>query len=391
MAIFAGIIGMLGRFAGQLLNTTLGWATLLLFGKVPQRKQILLLLMVFGSLVWVALVVGIFVPSVGSLLVAAVPIKDFVGENVVRIGMLIGALVVPLVIGVAAVFLSASGSRPKGGQLVVSVLRGYPFAFALALILVLLAVVATVRKLRSMAKRWEDAHVPVIVKPGRYDEVLENVRAKLDSVGIVLEVRDAGRLVSGPPKLLDLIAGRGLGELVPDRLQLLVGKDVEVLVYPSDLAISGTKKLVARTRAAIATELTTAPAYMTTSQEAQNFEDEMEKLGPDAWRDRPAELVEHLRSLDKRLAELVIPYEEWETLYRMRLQLERDAVTGGAGSALLSPSEGAGGTDEAAEPRRGPSPLDLAIGAAGAALVAVDVAVNLDNRRRDGDKGKKKR
>ena len=382
---------MLGRFAGQLLNTTLGWATLLLFGKVPQRKQILLLVMVFGSLVWVALVIGIFVPSVGSLLVAAVPVKDMVGEDVVRIGMLIGAIVVPLGIGIAAVFLAASDSRPNGAQLIVSVLRGYPFAFALALILVLLAGVATVRKLRSLSKRWEDAHVPVIVKPGRYDEVLEQVRTKLDSVGINLETRDAGRLVSGPPKLLDLIAGRGLGEMVPDRLQLLAGKDVEVLVYPSDLAISGTKQLVARSRAAIATELTTAPAYMTTSAEAQSFEDEMEKLGPDAWRDRPAELVEHLRSLDKRLAELVVPYEEWETLYRLRLQLERDAITGGAGSGELSqPDSGPGALDAVSQPSR-PSPLDLAIGAAGAALVAVDVAVNLDNRRREGDKGKKKR
>ena len=63
MAILAGVIGILSRFAGQLLNLTLGWATILLFGKVPQRKQIVLLVMVFGSLVWVALVIGVLVPD----------------------------------------------------------------------------------------------------------------------------------------------------------------------------------------------------------------------------------------------------------------------------------------------------------------------------------------
>ena len=87
-------------------------------------------------------------------------------------------------------------------------------------------------------------------------------------------------LISGPPKLLDLIAGRALGDLIPDRLQLLVGENLEILVYPSDLAISGTRDRVAMARAAIVTELTEAPAYMTTSAEAQKFEDELEKLGP---------------------------------------------------------------------------------------------------------------
>jgi hypothetical protein len=31
-----------------------------------------------------------------------------------------------------------------------------------------------------------------------------------------------------------------------------------------------------------------------------------------------------LASIDARLARLVVPYEEWEVLYRQRLQTERD-------------------------------------------------------------------
>src|SRR5512132_3838805 len=172
MAILAGLVGLLGRFAGQLLNTTLGWATLLLFGKVPQQRQGLLLVIVFGSLVWVALVVGVIVPDIGSLLVAAVPLPDFVDEAWVRLAMLAGALVMPLLIGLAAVFVTGQTKWRSPVALVSAVLRGYPFAFVLTLILVLLALVGTVRKVRSLSKRWEDAHVPVIVKPGGYDAVL---------------------------------------------------------------------------------------------------------------------------------------------------------------------------------------------------------------------------
>ena len=380
MAIFAGVMSILGRFAGQLLNTTLGWATLLLFGKVPQKKQFVLLIMVFGSLVWVALIVGVLVPDVGSFLVAAVPAPDFIDESWIRLGMLVGAVLVPLFIGIAAVFVTAPSSRPRGARIIVSILRGYPFALVLALTLVVLAIVATVRKVRSLTRRWEDAHVPVIVKPGKYEDVFALLKDKLTRADLPLTARDAGVLISGPPKLLDAVAGRALGDLVPDRLQLLVGQNLEVLVYPSDLAISGTKNLVARARAAIVNELTEAPAYLTTSAEAQSFEDELENLGPGAsskW--RPQELLRHVRSLDHRLATLTVPYEEWETLYRMRVQLERDALVALRGDG----SPDAADYDDDIEPApRSASRLDLAIGLAGAALIALDLAVLVGNRRR---------
>ena len=386
MALLAGLLSILGRFAGQLLSTTLGWATLLLFGKVPQRKQLILLVIVFGSLVWVALVVGVLVPDVGTLLVAAVPAPDFVEDTWIRLAMLAGALIVPLVIGVAAVFVTTPSSRPTGAKLIISVLRGYPFAFVLALILVVLAVVAPTRKIRSLMRRWEDSHVPVIVKPGKYEEVLALVEKQLDAAGLDMAPRDAGAFISGPPKLLDVIAGRALGDLVPDRLMLLVGKNLEILVYPSDLAISGTRALVARARAAIVSELTEAPAYMTTSAEAQAFEDEMERLGEGAWQARPAELVKHLRSLDGRLARLAVPFEEWETLYRMRLQLERDALAG------IDPGGDFTDYDDELEPApRTASRLDVAIGLAGAGLIALDLALLFGSRRQRATKEERDR
>ena len=380
MAILAAIFSMLGRFAGQLLNTTLGWATLLLFGKVPQQKQVVLLLMVFGSLIWVALLAGIAFPGVGTLLIASVPRPDFIPEDWIRIGMFIGAVLVPLVIGLAAVYVSEGSSRAGGLGIVANVLRGYPFALVLAVILVLLALIASVRKVRSMSRRWEDAHVPVIVKPGKYEEFLGLVERRLDGAGLELTPRDAGPLLSGPPKLLDLIAGRALGALVPDNLQLLVGPGIEILVYPSDLAISGEKRTVARARAAIASELTEAPAYLTTTAEAQEFEDELEKLGPGAAQSRPVELIRHVRDLDTKLAALAVPYEEWESLYRMRLQLERDAR---AALDLSNPSDPT--LDAPGERKRAtgaPSRLDLAIGLAGAALIALDLGLALSDRRR---------
>ena len=278
VAIIGSLIGLLGRFAGQILNTTLGWATLLLFGKVPQSRQMLLLVIVFGSLVWVALVIGVITPPVGTLLIASVPMSDKIGENNVRMGMLAGAIALPALIGFASAVVSQDQTRRGPAAMLSSAVRGYPFALVLTLMLGLLAAVGIGRKVRSLSRHWTDAHIPIIVKPGGYDAVLADVEDALDKVGLDVTTRDAGDLLSGPPKLLDKIAGRGLGDLVPDRLMLLVGENLEVLVYPSDLAISGTTDILARARAALASRVSNAPAYLTQSAEAQKVEDILDRI-----------------------------------------------------------------------------------------------------------------
>ena len=195
----------------------------------------------------------------------------------------------------------------------------------------------------------------MIVKPGRYDEALRIAATRpCRTPGSSSPPRDAGVLISGPPKLLDLVAGRALGDLVPDRLRLLAGPALEILVYPSDLAISGKRAEVARARAVITSKLAEAPAYLTTTAESQKFEDELERLGVGAAERRPEQVLRHVHALDERLARLAVPYEEWETLYRLRLQLERDALVALSGAELAASASGTAPplAVEEAEPRR---------------------------------------
>jgi hypothetical protein len=386
VTIIGGLIGLVARFAGQILNTTLGWATLLLFGKVPQSRQILLLVIVFGSLVWVALVVGVVIPSVGTLLIASVPMSDAIDPNYIRIGMLTGALAVPVAIGLAAAFVSSDTTNRGPKALISAGIRGYPFAVVLTLMLGLLAVVGIARKLRSLSRKWQDQHIPMVIKPGAYEAVLAELASSLEQAGLPVDARDAGTLLSGPPKLLDKIAGRGLGDLVPDRLMVLVGDNLEVLVYPSDLAMSGTKERVARARAALASRVSNAPAYLTTSAEAQKVEDVLDRVRDDGRKAPPEQTLRRLHELDEKLADLQVPYDEWQVLYRLRLQLERDARAAlDHGDSTISPELGDVPSSSRADAERGnsrlPTPVQAAIGLGGTALVAVDVALQLADRR----------
>ena len=52
-------LAAVARSAGRILNTAVGWATAMIFGRVPEKRQMYVSIMTFGSLVWIAVIVGI--------------------------------------------------------------------------------------------------------------------------------------------------------------------------------------------------------------------------------------------------------------------------------------------------------------------------------------------
>jgi hypothetical protein len=389
MALVSGFFALVGRFAGRLVDTSLGWATVLLFGKVSSGRQTILSFIALGALAWVVALVGIFVPAISVFLLSALPLPKFIDQTWIRVAMVVIAVALPLVIGIAAVAIAEKDRRPKGAGLIVGILRGYPFTLLLAATMGLLSIVSIIRKAASLAKRHEVAHVPFIVKPGGYDAVMDELEDVLEQAGIDVDRKPAPSVLSMPPRLLAKIAGPSLGALVPDRLMRLNAPDLDVLVYPSDLAIEGTKPLLARARAAIAVRLTEAPAYMTTSAEAEKVEDEIRRVADRAngvggarttpladatIPPSPGELRRKLAAIDDKLASLTVDFDEWETLYRERLQVERDLLTRGTelGAAGIGP------------PRRSAPKAEIALGLTGIALVVLDLVMVLVNRLRPG-------
>lgn len=125
MAILAALLAFGSRFVGKILTTALGWASTMLFGRVPASRQYLLLGITFGSVIWVVLLVGVLLPDVGTFLLVFVPKQDLIPESTVRLIMLIGALVAPAVIGGITLMLTGPGKRTPRDVLA-AVARGYP-------------------------------------------------------------------------------------------------------------------------------------------------------------------------------------------------------------------------------------------------------------------------
>ena len=378
MAILASLFAVVGRFLGRVLTMALGWATIMLFGRVPESKQVLLSGITFGSLAWVIALVGVVLPSVGTFLLAAVPRPEFIREDWVRLAMLAAALVLPLLIGFGGLFLLEPSKRPRGSGVIVQVLRGYPYALVLAFSLAFMAVIAPLRKARSMVKRWSDAHIPVVVKPGGYEKVARDLESALDRAGLSVDRRRAPRVLELPAKVLGWAAGEGVRSLVPDRLVALGGRGLEVLVYPSDISVAGAKSEMARARAAIASRLTFTAAYLTSSKESQQVEDRLERISQ-ALRSGgspSAEIDNEIAAVQETLASLEVSYEEWEVLYRLRLQVERDVLKARAagGTPLSETATNGQAPARSITERAVETTLGAGFGAAGTVLEKILVA-----------------
>ncbi|MEP6637970.1 MAG: hypothetical protein ABJC39_01350 [Chloroflexota bacterium] len=338
MAFLAALIAFGSRFASKVLTTALGWASTLLFGRVPASRQILLLGITFGSVIWMVMVAGFIVPDIGAFLLLLIPPQDVVPQGVIRLLMLIGILLVPAIVGVATLALTAKDER-HGRRALEAVARGYPLTVLLAVLLIFLAGLAIWRKGVSVARRWTDAHVPMIVKPGAYDQVADDLDRALNAAGFDLTPSTAPSTMSLPAKWLASVAGRTSSSLVPERMLRLKGSDLDILIYPMDVLISGKADSVTRARAAMASRLTTSAAHLTVTAEAQTIEDRVTALAVGSPGHPPAfdeAAAAEFASIDEALATIRVPYDEWEVLYRQRLQVERDLRAGAmAGEAVL--------------------------------------------------------
>jgi hypothetical protein len=233
--------------------------------------------------------------------------------------MLAVALFLPAVVGAASHRLGKTA-----GPWWKSVPRGYPTALGLFVVLVWMMVLAPVMKLRAIVRRWSSAHVAIAVKQGKYERVVGDIVAALERASVPVRVVPAGWAYGFPGRVLAALGGERVRALVPMRLLKLVRPDLEVIVHPMDLSVQGHRAAVSRAQAAIARELTFTEAYQTWDEAAHLIEDDLA---------RAARGEADLEPIGRRIEALVIDYEQWETLYRLFMQvrlrtspLESDAL-----------------------------------------------------------------
>lgn len=323
MTTIVSVFGIVGRFAGDLMMAALGWASSLLFGRVPRSHQVFLVLMMAGSFVWLVTILALILPSIAALMLTNTPHPPFVNMRWLAAALLVAVVALPLLVGAAGYLVPADGERVTGTRAFLEVLRGYVLTPLIGALLIFMAGVGMARKIRSLRHGWVETHVPIVAVPGRYDEMVLDLQRGLATGGTMVDASDAPRVLTLPAMLLTRVAGPNVRKLRPDRLIELCGNDVRVGVYPYDIAISSDRAERMRLRAAVMNALGNSDAHLTTSAEAQAVEERIQGLAELAAHGAPGSDVEHgLETIDRQLLGLAVSAEEWDVLFRQRLKLE---------------------------------------------------------------------
>ena len=304
------IFAFIGRQLGRILTLAFNWATTVLFGRV-QENQLYLSGMAAASVVWPVVLAGIAFPSFATFLLGFFTVPEWL-EPWVRVALIALAVLLPLVVGFLSSRLPEEGERPHGRALLETVLRGYPNAIALFIVIVWMMIVAPIGKIRALLKRWDAVHVPIAVKPGGYENVVADLERTLDESGIPTERRRAPWAYELPGKVLATLGGPTVRVLVPVELWQLAGEGFEMTLHPMDLSLLGKKATLAKARAAIVRELTFTAAYQTWTKKAQELEERIE---------RAARGEDDLDAIGAELKNRDLAFEEWEILYRLLLQV----------------------------------------------------------------------
>jgi hypothetical protein len=322
---FVSVIGIVGRAIGSVLTSSLGWASSLLYGRVPADHRRYLDVIMFSSLLWGLLVVIALIPGVGSFLLTSTPFVGSIGLAVLRTAIVAGLVLLPAVVGLAGCLVPADENRPRGPAILAQIARGYPLTILITVLALFLPAVGLARKVGNARRGWSDAHIAIVVKPRAYEALVDDLRSALGQAKIETATHDAPGVLLLPGRLLSLLGGKHVEGLVPDRLVELRGDDLDITVYPSDVAISGKTRARLEAREVLMTSLATAHAHLTTHAESQTFEDRIARVVAE---DPPkgAAIQPAFERLDEALAELDIPTEDWDVLFRLRLQAERDLL-----------------------------------------------------------------
>jgi hypothetical protein len=304
----------------------LGWATALYFGQVPGRQGRVLAVISLVAAGWVVVVAGFGVP----LLIGAA--ADWVGlvernfdvTPALVAGLAAAIVVAPPAIAAATVWVEFHGERSVAHWLRIAI-PSYLATASLGvavLEMVLIAPAIVLQRVRSGRILLE---LPLVPHRGAdEDDLVEAIRTALASQQIgTLEVEKASGPRAWPLLTLAFAADRLLGSVVRGEPVRLRAEELEVQAHSTTVSILAAPERAYPVRAALERELAFRHAYLTWSETSQQLEDELGEAGRKAGRD-PRRLHDGLEAVQARIDAAEIDAEEWNVLYRLRLQLEHE-------------------------------------------------------------------
>ncbi len=301
----------------------LGWATALYFGQVPGRPGRMLAVISLVAAGWVILVLGFAVPiAVGAMLEAAGLVEEnFDVEFLHYVGLAAGVVLVPPWLAGLAVWGEFHEDRSVRTWLRL-VPMSYPSTAMLGAAVLQMVALTPILLFQRWRQGRKYIQISLVMREGTDDDLVEAVSQALGSIGIEdAEVAEASGPKVWPLRTVGFAVKHLLGAVVRGEPMRLATEELEILAYATNISVQGPKELTYRVRAAIERRLGFHDAYLTWNDEAQQIEDLLIEL----HRRRTGSMATFVKRLDRiqdRMDSASINSEEWNVLYRRRLQVE---------------------------------------------------------------------
>ena len=306
----------------------LGWATALYFGQVPGSQGRILAVVSLVAAGWVIVIIGFAIPifSGAALEAAGVIERNFDVEAIHYLGLVAAIVLAPPAVAGALVIGEFREERSVAAWLRI-VPVSYPATFLLGLAVLEMVAFTPFLLIQRWRQKRSLVQVPLVMKEGTDDDDLVNaVRASLASIGIDdVSVTEATGPKAWPMRTVGFAARHLLGAVVRGEPMRLAADGLEILAYATNVAILGPTEDAYRVRAAVERELAFCDAYLTWSDDSQEFEDELMAVGESADGDVDG-LRRKLDEVQQRMDVASLNSEEWNVLYRLRLQVEQAAT-----------------------------------------------------------------
>jgi hypothetical protein len=337
VAILSLVLSFLGKKIGSIIQAIFGWSVTALFGRLPGRKQLAVSIALLVSIAWPVFLVGLFFPSVAGWVLAFLPIEKWVGPLAMRIVWGALAFLAPLLVGALAHWAAPA---TKGG-LVRSLVNGYPLALGFFTAFIITVVTVPLVKIASILRGWDDQHVYLQPRVGRYDRVLRELAEACARAGLVPEIHEVPLSMALSTKALKVFAHGMVSPIVAEEVKCVRADGLELYLYPSDLLLRGTAEKVALVRAMLTRTDVDADAYLVGSAAGQCIQDELGRLiemislHENKKRDVGRTAGSRLVDIWNEMNHSKLPFEEWVMLESIARRVERRLVREKVGAELL--------------------------------------------------------
>jgi hypothetical protein len=156
------------------------------------------------------------------------------------------------------------------------------------------------------------------------DDLTETVKEALHTIGVEdVSVEEARGILAWPMLTVGFAARHLVGAVVRGEPMRLRANGMQLFAYATNVAVLGPSEDAHRARAALERELPFDRARLTWSDDAQDLEDAIIDARRDAGDDL-RDLHERLDRVQERIDTESLNAEEWNILYRLRLQAEHE-------------------------------------------------------------------